>query len=124
MTTKFSMSRDINGYNGFGLAFSDTKFSATLVQNADTTLTVPSDGTLGSGHSTTANKYLAIFSYQDGSSVWVALNATAAKPVGGTFAAVSSELNPVARYVTAADVLHFITGDTSAAVGVTFYVLL
>lgn len=124
MTTKFAMTRDVNGYNGFGLAFSDTKYSATLVQNADTTLTVPQGNTMGSGHSTTGNKFLAIFSFEPGSSVWVALNATAATPAGGTFAAVSSELNPTARYVSAGDVLHFKTADTSALVGVTFYVLL
>lgn len=124
MSTKFSMIRDINGYNGFGLAFSDTKYSATLSQNVDTTLTVPSAGVLGSAISTTTIKCLAIFSYQSGSSVWVALNATAAKPVGGTFAAVSSELAPTARYVSAGDVLHFITGDTTAVVGVAFYALL
>lgn len=111
--TQFSMLRDINGYNGFGLPFSINKDSANLATNTDTTLTVPSF----SPH------YIAIFSFQSGASVWVANNATAAKPVGSTFATVSSELNPVARYVKAGDVLHFLTGDTSAQVGVTFYAL-
>ncbi len=111
--TQFAMTRDINGYNGFGLAFSLNKYSANIAQNTDTTLTVPSY----------APHYVAIFSYQPGASVWVANGATAAKPAGSTFASVSSELNPVARYVKAADVLHFITGDTTATVGVTFYAL-
>ena len=67
------------------------------------------------------NKFIAIFSYEPGASIWVSLNETAASPVGATFATVSSELNPAARVVNAADVLHFITTDTSAQVGVVFY---
>ena len=111
--TQFSMLRDINGYNGFGLPFSIDKYNATITTNTDTTVTVPSY----SPH------YVAIFTFQSGSGVWVANNATAAKPVGSTFAATTSELNPVARYVKAGDVLHFLTGDTSAMVGVVFYAL-
>ena len=124
MPTPWSMTRDINGYNGFGLAFSLDKYSATIATSTDTTLTVPSAGPLGSGTSSTStNKYIAIFSYEPGSSVWVAVNATAAVPAGASFAATTSELLPTARYVKGGDVLHFITGDTSATVGVTFYVL-
>ena len=111
--TQFNMTRDVNGYNGFGLPFSIDKYSANLAQNTDTTQVVPSY----------APHYVAIFNYQSGASVWVANGATAAKPVGASFAAVSSELNPVARYVKAGDVLHFLTGDTSAMVGITFYAL-
>lgn len=111
--TKFSLVRDINGYNGFGLQFTINKYSANLATSTDTTLTVPSY----------SSQYLAIFSFQNGSSVWVANNATAAVPVGATFAAVSSELNPTARLVNAGDVLHFITADASALVGVTLYAL-
>jgi len=122
MATPFSMSRDINGYNGFGLSFALDKYSADLAQNTDTTLTVPSSGMIGNV-ANNVNKYIAIFSYEPGASVWVALNATAAVPVGATFATVSSELNPAARMVSAADVLHFITSDTTAQVGVTFYSL-
>jgi len=99
------MIRDINGYNGFGLPFSLNKYSANLAQNTDTTQVVPSY----------APHYVAIFSYQPGSAVWVTKGATAAKPAGSTFAAVSSELNPVARYVNAGDTLHFLTGDTFRA---------
>lgn len=123
MPTPFSMTRDINGYNGFGLQFSLDKYSATLVQSTDTTLAVPVSGPFGSGQSTTVARFIAIFSYQPGATVWVANNATAAVPAGASFAAVSSELLPTARYVKAGDVLHFITPDTSAQVGVTFYVL-
>lgn len=111
--TPFSLTRDINGYNGFGLAFSINNYNANLATNTDTTQTVPSY----------APHYLAVFSYQQGGSVWVAVNATAAKPVGSTFASTTSTLNPSARYVAAGDVLHFLTGDTSAQVSITLYAL-
>lgn len=123
MPTNFSMTRDINGYNGFGLPFSVDKYSATIVADTDATLTVPSAGPLGSTSSTYSNKYIVIFNYEAGASVWVALNATAEKPAGATFASTTSELNPSARYVKAGDVLHFLTPDTSAQVSVVFYAL-
>jgi hypothetical protein len=111
--TPFSMTRDINGYNGFGLPFSIDKYSVTLSASMDTAVTVPSY----------SQYYIAIMSYSSGANVWVANNATAEVPAGDTFAATSSELNPVARYVKASDVLHFITGDSSDSVGVVFYAL-
>lgn len=121
--TPFLMTRDIAGYNGFGLAFSNSKFSATLAQDTDTTLVVPLSAAMGAPTTGQKNKYIAIFSFEPGAQVWVANNETAAKPAGATFASVSSELNPSARYVEAGDTLHFLTGDTSAVVGVVFYAL-
>lgn len=121
--TPFNMTRDINGYNGFGLPFSSSKYSATLAQDTDTTLVVPLSAAMGAPTATQKNKYIAIFSFEPGAQVWVANNATAAKPVAASFATVSSELNPSARYVEAGDTLHFLTPDTTANVGVTFYAL-
>ena len=121
MPTPFSLVRDINGYNGFGLPFSVDKYSATLAQNTDTTLVVPLLGPLGASSSTGTNKYIAIFEYEVGSDVFVADNATAAIPAGGSFALTTSELNPAARYVSAGDTLHFFTPNASAYVVVVFY---
>lgn len=124
MSTKFLMTRDLSGTNGFGLQFSDQNYSATLSAASNTTLVCPSDGSIGGSFATKTSKYLAIFSYEAGASIWVALNATAAVPVGHTFAAVTSTLNPTARVVNAGDTLNFITSDTGTPqVGVTFYVL-
>ncbi len=123
MTTKFNMSRDINGYNGFGLTFTDSAYSATLAAVTDTTLTVPSAIGLGKqGYSTNATgQMLAVFSFDPGSSVWVANNAVAANPGGGSFAASSSELNPAARLVNGGDILHFYSVSANANVSVSFY---
>src|ERR1700683_4134032 len=95
MTTKFILTRDINGYNGFGLPFTDTAYSATLTSDTDTTLTVPSTNPLGGNSYEGFSKavLIAIFSYDPGTSIWVARNVTASIPLGSTFLATSSELN-------------------------------
>ncbi len=126
MTTKFNMTRDINGYNGFGLQFTDTAYSCTLTTTTDTTLTVPSAVGIGGPeiYQGTGNPYtLAVFIFDPGTSVWVADGHTAATPVGNTFAATNSELNPAARLVQGGDVLHFYTAGTGVNVSVLFYSL-
>lgn len=110
MATKFSMGRDINGYNSFSLAFSDTNYNMVLAAGVAQSVTIPSD----------EDHYRVIFSFTPGASVWVANNSTAAAPSGAS-ALSASQLNPVARDVKKGDVLSLITTDTSAAVGVQIY---
>lgn len=116
MATLFSMIRDINGYNGFGLPFTDTGTSTTLAADVEQTLTVLANP------DAIYKRYLAIFSYQVGTNVFVNLNATAAVP-GSSFVATTTELNPTARVVVPGDVLHFITHDTNAYVQVSYYAI-
>lgn len=113
MTTLFSLIRDINGYNGFGLMFADNKYSVTLAATTVATLTIPS----------TYQNWIAIFSFEPGTNIWVANNATAAIPAGNTIAASTSDLNPVGRFVQGADVLSLITASTTADVGILLYAL-
>lgn len=136
MATRFSMARDINGFNGFGLVPSDTNVSCTFTVSTDTTFTVPSNTSLG-GTSTSPNGrpvWLAIFDFDPGASVWVAINATAAAPAGATFAATASMLNPAALVVygatpfgavpsVAADVIHCFTTGTGVSGSIRFYSL-
>lgn len=123
MTTKFIMTRDINGFNGFGINFTDTAYSATLTTSTNTTLTVPSTIGLGKQGPATVAQFLAIFTFDPGTSVWVANNATASNPVGASFAITTSELNPAARIVNGGDVLNFFTTGTNVNVSVSFYSL-
>lgn len=123
--TPFALTRDINSFNGFGLPFSDNKYSATIAQSTDTTLTIPGSAPMGYVNNITVNKYIAIFSYEPGAQVWVANGVTAAIPVGATFASTDSEQNPSARQVDAGDVLHFFTPDSGgASISVVLYALL
>lgn len=111
--SKLILTKDINGVNTFGMSFSTQKSATTLLEDEEQTLTAPTNSTSG---------YLAVFSYEPGAKVWVALGATATVP-GAAFAATDSEQNPVARNVPSGGILHFITNDTSAEVGVVFYEL-
>ena len=97
----------------YGHNFSNLVYDGVLVQDTEQTLTVPSN----------APKYKVIFTYSVAGSTWVALNATAAKAVGGIAAGVSI-LDPDCREVKAGDVLHFITGlAAGVTIGIEFYAL-
>lgn len=112
MPLPLNFTRDVAGNNIFGMHFSPDKYNTTLLTGVEQTLTVPGK----------APKYLAIFAIEPGSEVWVALNETAVGP-GVAFAKVSSELNPIAREVAADDVLHFITTNADARMGVVLYAI-
>ena len=119
---------DLNSSSTSGLRQSNIRYSATLTSGGgDTTLTVPSSKAAGLINSYSVNKWVAKIVTEQGSTVWFAVGATAAVPVGATFASVSSELIPPEqecfREVDAGDVLHFITADATADVSVTFYSL-
>lgn len=123
MATKFAMTRDINGYNGFGLKPSDTAYSVTLSANTDTHFIVPSNSAIG-GSNTASTKnpiLIAIFYFTPGAEVWCALNTAATVPAGSSWAATASEGNPSAWEVIGGDVIHVITAATAVSVGVRFY---
>lgn len=100
MSTKFSMTRDINGYNGFGILPTYDIFAASLSATVLDSFMVPSN----------YQNWIAIFSYAPGASVWVSVNDTAAAPAGA-FATSTSALNPSARQVKAGDVISVYTDD-------------
>lgn len=132
MSTKFNMTKDVAGYNGFGLVPTDTAYSATLTINTDTTLTIPSSSSIGGAayynkqNTTLAAdqgqpRLIAIVVSDPGQSVWIAKNTTASVPVGATFAATASALNPAAYEVIGGDVLHFICATANVSVSVRLY---
>jgi len=109
--TKFNMTRDINGFNGFGLPFTNTAFSGVLATGVAQFITVPSN----------YPSWIAVFSYTPGASVWVS-DGNVLSP-SGAFSSTISQLNPSARLVKAGDSLGFRTPDTAgAAVSVSLYV--
>lgn len=113
MSTKLNMNSDVRGYNAYAPAFADDNQQVILDQNAEQNFNVP----------TNFKEWIAVFSYEAGTNVWVANNAIANIP-SATFASTLSQLNPAARYVQAGDILSFITSDTNGAqVGVSLYAL-
>ncbi len=129
MTTNYNIDPNKKGVNGFGLQFSDTVFSATLVANADTAIAVPLKAAIGAPTATTFNKFMAVISCtQLGTAVgdvYMALNAAATIPAGAAFAATSAERIPngyIAKMVKATDSIHFISAAV-VNVTVSFYAI-
>ena len=113
MSTIFNMTRDVAGYNGFGVKFATDGQSAVLANGVEQHVVVPSN----------YPNWLAVFSYTPGSNIWVDGITTAVAPTGN-FSATTADLNPSARFVTKGETLSFITSDTtSPMVKVSFYVV-
>ena len=111
-STKFNMTRDINGYNGFGIPFSLDGSTMVLAANTAQSVTVPAN----------YPHWIAIFSYTPGSNIWVDGINTAVVPSGAASAS-TARLNPSARYVKKGQTISFKTSDiTSPAVCVEFLV--
>lgn len=92
------------------MPFSDTCIQVNCLANAEETFTVPGNET---------QQYQAYFEYASNSNVFVCKNATPTIPAGGTVGTESyNEFKPKKRYVRGGDVLHFITPDTNAYIGV------
>lgn len=114
MTTLLDLNADIRGANAYAPAFATDNYSATLMNGVEETVTCPTGN---------FKVYQVVFSIQPGCNVWVANGATAAIPVGATFASTTSTLNPGVRTIAAGAVLHLITDNVTADVGVSFYAI-
>ena len=101
--TKFWMTRDINGYNGFGIPFALDGQSMVLAAGVAQSVTVPDD----------FPNWIAIFGYTPGATVWVDGITTAVAPTGAA-SATTAKLNPSARYVKAGQTISFITEDITS----------
>lgn len=126
MATMYKLQKDVQGYNGWGLPFTDLKFSASLAITTDTTLSVPTSGAIGAPLNQ-VNRFLAIINLEANLSVWCAVNAVAEVPTGSNFATTTSDLiigsEFYAREVKAGDVLHFFAPTAGTDISVLFYAL-
>lgn len=113
VSTKFNMTRDVAGYNGFGIQWPQDGYKGVLAVGVEQHVSVPSN----------YPNWIAVFSYTPGANIWVD-GTTTAVAASGAFAATTAELNPSARQCTAGQVLSFITSDTtSPQVKVSFLVV-
>lgn len=91
------------------LPFSDVSYQIQCGANVEQTVTIP-------GTSTT--QYQALFEYNQSSNVFIRLNATPTIPSSGSVGSQPyNEFRPHKRYVRGGDVVHFITPDASAYIG-------
>jgi hypothetical protein len=92
------------------MPFSDTAFQINCGSNVEQTVTIQGPVT---------SQYQAYFEYTENSNVFIRLNSTPTVPAIGTVGTQQyNEFRPKKRYVKGGDVLHFITSDTNAFVGV------
>lgn len=103
-TTIFNMTKDVAGYNGFGVVPSNVMYGVQLLQNAAQSFTLPND----------SSNYLVIFTYLPGANVFVDSTTTAAA-YSTTIGAVTSELNPVGRQLKGGTTVSLISPDTGGA---------
>lgn len=96
------MTRDINGYNGFGIQPSLDMQGCYLTANAAQTFTVPDNYPY----------WIAIFTYTPGANVFVSFTTTAAVPTN-TVATLASVLNPSARALAGGSTFSVITPDAN-----------
>jgi hypothetical protein len=92
------------------MPFSDTCVQVNCAANTEETYTIPG---------TDEQQYQAYFEYASNSNVFICKNATPTIPASGTVGTqLYNEFKPKKRYVRGGDVLHFITPDTNAYIGV------
>lgn len=108
MTIRYASNYDLT------IPFSDTSIQMALATGVAQTYNVPGDAT---------KRYSVRFAYTPAANVFVRLNAAPAAPgAGAATTQAYSELRPgddgSQRYVNGGDVLHFITPDASAYVGI------
>ena len=112
MSTPLNFGRDVQGYNSYAPQPSTDIYNATITAGGATSITVPSNYQV----------WIASFSYQPGSSVWVDFTgATAAVPAGATLASATSMLNPGQRTVYAGGNISLISADSSDNVSIELY---
>lgn len=110
--TKLSFGKDVQGFNAYAPALSDQMYSIELASADEKSLTVPE---------TSAN-WIAVFSCQPGSIIWVSVNDTAAPPAGATFAATTSFLLPAQLRAKGGDIIScYNNSTTDQDVGVALY---
>ena len=92
------------------MPFSDTVAQVNCAANTERTFTVPGAAT---------NQYQSYFEYASNSNVFVCLNSTPVIPSSGSVGTQQyNEFKPIKRYVRGGDVIHFITPDATAYIGV------
>lgn len=109
---QLNFGRDVQGMNAYAPAISDIMYSCGLASADDQQITVPSSN----------QNWIAVFSYQPGGTIWVAVNDTAEPPAAGTFTTTTSFLLPAQLKVKAGDTISFYNNSaTDQDIGVALY---
>lgn len=122
----YQINPNLQGVNGFSRKPATAIYNTQLAATTDKSLTVPSTAAIGNFADNSTPKFLAIFSYESGKTVFVgnstptAIISSAAPDTSGNIVAGSSVINPSAFLVSAGDTLHFYA-TAQAFISVEFY---
>lgn len=112
MSTKFVLTRDINGAWIDSTPFAQDGYGTTLAVSAAQSIVVPDN----------FPNWEMYLTYSDGANVWVDGITTAVIP-STSFSVTTAQLNPLRKSVKAGQVISFITADADTPyVSVQFYV--
>lgn len=111
--TKLNLGSDVNGRTSYAPPPCELNYSATLISNTGTSITVPSE------YAT----YTACFSYQPGADVWICFSSVdeASVPVGQNLTVTSSVLLPSSRVVVGGSTIQAITSSGPVDMGISLY---
>jgi hypothetical protein len=113
-TTKFNLTKDLAGYNTFGVRTSNEIRGVFLASGVAQSTVTPSDST----------DYAVLVSITPGANVFVDFTGATATAYTGTLGPVTSELNPQVREVKAGQSISVITPDAGGAyVEISFYIV-
>jgi hypothetical protein len=114
MSIFLNFGRDVQGYNAYAPQLSKDMYSAAIASGASQSITVPSNFT----------NWIAVFSFQPGSDIWVSVNHTATPPAGATFASTNSMLLPAQLSVQAGNTIScFNNSGSGQDVGIALYAI-
>jgi hypothetical protein len=118
MSTQLHFGRDVQGYNARAPQFPTDIFTATLAAGTAESVTVPSN----------YKSWIMYVRIEPAGWCWCSRTTTAAVPVGASFASAGSELISgtieFRRVVFAADVISFITPNTTCDIEVAFQAII
>lgn len=113
-TTKFNLTKDLAGYNTFGVRTSNVIRGVLLATGVAQTTVAPSDST----------DYAVLISITPGANVFFDFTGATAVAYAGTLGPVTAELNPQVREVKAGQSISLITPDAAGAyVELSFYII-
>ncbi len=112
MAVALKFGKDSQGYNAFAPRPATNMKSIELINSTAQSFTVPN----------TEDFWTVSFRYQPGTTVWVDVTgATAAEPVGNTWADTTSEMNPATLVLAGNTNVSMISGNDTADVGVVMW---
>jgi len=113
MATAFNLIRDNTGSVSFLRRVPEEIYGVKLSQSTEKHMTAPRKDSV--------KKWVVLFSYEPGDSVWVAINKTAAAPTAN-LAIVPGEINPVGYVISPDDEISLLTAENDGVeVSIAFY---